>query len=135
MSESFICKSLQSQLEEIVRSGQVSDTQLQSMLTCKKNYEFDFTLVDIREIFEYSDASIVGCDMLLPTSTIHQHMDKLENIKETFIVLYCRTGNRTDQMLFILKRMGFKKIAHLSEGIVDYSGEIAKNAPLPNEIG
>jgi predicted sulfurtransferase len=59
-------------------------------------------------------------------------MNKLENIKDKFIVLYCRTGSRTGQMLYILKRMGFQKIAHLSDGIVQYSGAKLKNAPLPN---
>jgi rhodanese-related sulfurtransferase len=133
MQQTFTCKEFLNQnLESIIQKGQVSDAQLKAMLTCRKNNELDFVLIDIREMFEYSDKSIQGCDLLLPTSTMHMNMDKLEDIKEKLIVLYCRTGNRTDQMLFILRRMGFPKIAHLTDGIVDYSGEVLKNAPLPN---
>jgi len=122
---SFTCKDIESLGTEL------SDTELKELLTCKENGEVEFQLIDIREMFEYSDLSIKGTDILFPTSTMHMHMDVLEKIKDDFIILYCRTGSRTGQMLNILKRMGFKKIAHLSNGIVQFSGEKLKNAPLP----
>jgi rhodanese-related sulfurtransferase len=126
---SFTCKDIEH------LGTQLSDTELKELLTCKENGEVDFKLIDIREMFEYSDLSIKGTDMLFPTSTMHMHMDELEKIKDSFIILYCRTGSRTGQMLNILKRMGFTKIAHLSDGIVQFSGEKLKNAPLPNQKG
>jgi len=122
---SFTCKDIESLGTEL------SDTELKELLICKENGEVDFKLIDIREMFEYSDLSIKGTDILFPTSTMHMHMNELEKIKDSFIILYCRTGSRTGQMLNILKRMGFRKIAHLSDGIVQFSGEKLKNAPLP----
>ena len=127
MNESFTCRDFE------CKNGQISDFELKSLLTCRTNGEIKFELVDIREMFEYSDLSIKGTDLLLPTSTIHLHMDKLEEMKDSFIILYCRTGNRTRQMLNILTRMGFKKIAHLNKGIVQYSGEKLKNALIPEK--
>jgi rhodanese-related sulfurtransferase len=124
---SFTCKDIESLGTEL------SDIELKELLTCRENGKIAFQLIDIREMFEYSDLSIKGTDILFPTSTMHMHMDVLEKIKESFIILYCRTGSRTGQMLNILKRMGFKKIAHLSDGIVQFSGEKLKNAPLPNQ--
>lgn len=123
---SFTCKDIEDLGQEL------SDAQLKKLLTCRENNEIDFKLIDIREMFEYSDLSIENTDMLFPTSIMHMHMEELEKIKESFIILYCRTGSRTGQMLNILKRMGFKKIAHLSDGIVQFSGKKLKNAPLPN---
>lgn len=123
---SFTCKDIEN------LGFELSDTELKELLTCRKNGEVAFQLIDIREMFEYSDLSIKGTDILFPTSTMHMHMDELEKIKNDFIILYCRTGSRTGQMLNILKRMGFTKIAHLSDGIVQFSGEKLKNAPLPN---
>ena len=120
-----ICKDLDA------LGSELSDSQLKKLLECREDGKVDFTLIDIREMFEYSDLSIKNTDMLLPTSTIHMYMNKLEQLKDSFIVLYCRTGNRTGQMLHILKRMGFHKIAHLSDGIVQFSGEKLRNAPLP----
>jgi len=122
---SFTCKDVHN------LSPELSDSDLKTLLTCRENHEIDFTLVDIREMFEYSDLSIKGTDLLLPTSNMHLHMDKIESIKDSVIVLYCRTGSRTGQMLNILKRMGFEKISHLSDGIMQFSGEKLKNAPLP----
>lgn len=123
----FTCKDIKSLGTEI------SDSQLKTLLTCRNNGEVDFKLVDIRELFEYTNLSIKNTDILFPTSSMHIHMDELEKIKESFIILYCRTGNRTGQMLQILYRMGFKKVAHLSDGIVQFSGETLKNAPIPNQ--
>jgi len=120
-----ICKNLDT------LGNELSDSQLKQLLDCRENGEVEFTLIDIREMFEYSDLSIKNTDMLLPTSTIHMYMNKLEQLKDSFVVLYCRTGNRTGQMLHILRRMGFDKIAHLSNGIVQFSGEKLRNAPLP----
>ncbi|WP_458701527.1 rhodanese-like domain-containing protein [Sulfurospirillum sp. 1307] len=125
----FTCKELYDSI-----TPYISDEVLQNLLTCRDNNEIDFSLIDIREVFEYTDLSIKGTDLLLPTSMIHMHMDKLEKLRDKLIVLYCRTGNRTGQMLHILDRMGFTKIAHLSDGIVRYSGEKLKNAPLPNKL-
>lgn len=136
MAEPLACKdyfdNIDEQIEHICENGQVSDWQLKSLLTCRSEQKINFLLIDIREMYEYSDKSIEGTDMLLPTSTIHLHIDNLEEKKDNFIILYCRTGSRTGQMLQILRRMGFNKMAHLSEGIVAYSGATLKNAPIPN---
>jgi rhodanese-related sulfurtransferase len=119
--------------ERCIQTLQVSDKDLLELLTCKEQNLLDFLLVDIREIFEYMNQSIAGTDLLLPTTTLHETIGILEENKEKFILLYCRTGNRTSHVLGILKRKGFEKIAHLSDGIVGYSGKKLKNAPLPQE--
>jgi len=136
MSDTLTCKesfeNIDEQLESIYQNGQISDWQLQSLLTCRDEGKVDFLLVDIREIYEYSELSIKGNDLLYPTSTLHLHIEKLEKVKDKFIILYCRRGNRTLQVLQALNRMEFKKVAHLSEGIITYTGEMLKNAELPN---
>lgn len=136
MSRSFICKTLkESTFAEIFQTNQVSDQQLQDMLTCREQKELDFTLIDIREDFEFRDLSIKGCDLLLPTSTIHQHMEALEErFKDKPIILYCRTGVRTGHMIKVLKRMGFTYVAHLTLGITQYSGITLKNATVSTFI-
>jgi len=125
-------------LEEIksrvFSSGEASDKELQKLLEHKEKNKFDFKLIDIREIYEYSDKSISYTDLLCPTTLFHKHIEELEKIKDEYIVLYCRTGNRTGQVLSILKRMGFNKIAHLTQGIVAYSGKTSKNAKIPKNI-
>lgn len=129
--ENSICQKV---YDECLQTHEISDEQLQELLTCKDNGQLDFLLVDIREMFEYTNLSIKGTDLLIPTSIIHEKLSLLEEKKDKFIILYCRTGNRTSFTMFALKRMGFLKIAHLTNGIVSYTGETIKNAPLPNDF-
>jgi rhodanese-related sulfurtransferase len=122
------------ELEKMLSTKEMSGEMLETLLEARKNGEIDFHLVDIREVFEYNQSSIVGTDLLIPTSMIQAHLDKLEAIKDEPIVLYCRTGNRTGQVMYALDNMGYPKVVHLSHGIIAYHGETVSGAELPNEL-
>ena len=121
-------------VQTVTKSCEVSGEALHVMLNLRVQKRVDFMLIDVREMYEYSQSSIRGTDMLLPTSTIHQHMDELKKLASKLLIFYCHTGGRTSQMIFILRRMGFSNIAHLSGGIDAFHGEKLKNAPLPKNI-
>ncbi|MBV5279005.1 MAG: rhodanese-like domain-containing protein [Campylobacteraceae bacterium] len=121
-------------IKNVTQSAEISAQELRFLLDCREKNKVHFTLIDIREIIEYSTISIKGTDLLLPTSNIHTCMNQLQKLKENFLIFYCRSGNRTAQMLQILRRMGFTNIAHLSRGIIDFGGEKLKNAPLPKNM-
>ncbi len=124
----------QNDYKKMLQNEQISSKILETLLKAREEKIIDFKLIDIREIYEYTDASIKGTDILLPTSAMHLHMNLLEEQKNEHIILYCRTGNRTGHVMMILKRMGFAKISHLTYGIMDYRGEILRGAPLPNKL-
>ncbi len=130
----MVTNDLEEVKNRVFSSNQAKDEDLQNLLKYRQDGKFDFKLIDIREIYEYSDMSIDGTDLLYPTTLFHKYIDDLNKMKESYIILYCRTGNRTGQVLGILKRMEFDKIAHLTQGIVAYSGKTSKNAKLPNNI-
>jgi len=117
--------------ETLLKKGEISDDELKELLELRSSKEIDFKLIDIRELYEYKEKSISGTDHLYPTSKLHLHVKDFEKIKQSSIILYCRTGNRTGEVLRILKRMGFERVAHLSKGIVDFSGEIKTDADEP----
>ena len=121
-------------VQTLKRSAEVSGDELHVLLSLRLKKRLDFTLIDIRETYEYAQESIKGTDLLLPTSTIHLHMDELKKLSHKLLIFYCHTGGRTAQMIFILRRMGFTNIAHLSGGIDEFHGEKLKNAPLPKNI-
>lgn len=119
----------------VFSSANASSADLEALLAMRANHEINFWLIDIREEMEYLDKSIVGTDYLFPTTLLHIHIKTLEKLKEDPIILYCRTGNRTGQVLGILKfQMGFTKIAHLTDGIVAYRGGKSSNAKIPNKL-
>ena len=119
--------------ERVFSSGQMQSNDLERLLNYRQEDKIDFKLIDIREIYEYSDQSIDGTDLLYPTTLFHKYIDDLNAIKDENIILYCRTGNRTEQVLRILKTMGFVNIAHLTLGIISYRGKTSKNAKLPQK--
>ncbi len=121
-------------LQSIAKNHEISSDELQFLLSRREKGLVDFLLIDIREMYEYSAVSIKGTDLLLPTSMIHQHLDELAKQKDRLMIFYCRSANRTFQLISILKRMGYSRIAHLDGGIVEYLGEKVKNAPLPNTL-
>ncbi len=122
------------ELESILSNKNISSSELITLLEARKEGKIKFHLVDIREVYEYASSSIDGTDLLLPTSSIQQHLPKLEAIKDEPIVLYCRTGNRTGQIMYALDNMGFSKVSHLAQGIIAYSGATSHDAKLPNEL-
>jgi rhodanese-related sulfurtransferase len=122
------------ELEEMLKNPQMSSSELEILLEARKNKEINFTLIDIREVFEYTQRSIDGSDMLIPTSMIQNHMNIFEELKESPIVLYCRTGARTGQAMMALRRMGYENVVHLSMGIMSYGGKTSSDAEIPNEL-
>jgi len=121
-------------VKTVTKSCEVSGEELHVMLSLRAQKRLDFVLIDIREMYEYSESSIKGTDMLMPTSTIHQHMDELKKLANKLLIFYCHVGGRTTQMIFILRRMGFSNIAQLSGGIDAFHGDKLKNAPLPKTM-
>lgn len=134
MSLSSEDESMSILVQTITKSHEVSADELQFLLASRAKGKIKFYLIDIREINEYSAQSIKGTDFLFPTSTIHSHLDELAKLKDHLMIFYCRSASRTHQLIHILKRMGYTKIAHLDGGIIEYFGEKLKNAPLPNNI-
>jgi rhodanese-related sulfurtransferase len=134
IKNSMATRKLEELIKRVFETSQASDEDLQKLLELRENKKFDFKLVDIREVYEYTDRSIDGTDLLYSTTLFHKYIDELNEIKDEYIVLYCRTGSRTGQVLGILKRMGYGKAAHLSMGIMSYSAKTSKNAKLPKNI-
>lgn len=120
------------ELEKMLQNQEMSSAELQTLLKAREEGEIDFVLMDVREVYEYVDRSIKGADILLPTTQMNNKLNVFEELKEKPVVLYCRTGSRTGQVMYALRNMGYNNIVHLSPGIMGYFGETEHNAPLPN---
>ncbi len=119
------------ELEKMLQNQEMSSQELQTLLKAREEGKIDFVLMDVREVFEFTDQSIKGADILLPTSEMNQKLHVFDELKDKPVVLYCRTGSRTGQVMYILRNMGYTNIVHLSNGIMGYFGETEHNAPLP----
>ncbi len=110
-------------LRELLAKKNLQSRELLELLKARKEGKINFTLIDIREQFEYDEAYIDGCDELLPTSKFQEWASKLLERKNENIIIYCRTGNRTGQVQSILTQHGLN-VPHLVYGIVDYQGDL-----------
>jgi len=84
----------------------------------------DFTLVDVREQWEYNICHIEGA-RLIPVNQIHGRVSELDPSKET--VLYCHHGSRSAFVLQKLKSLGFKKLKNLDGGIEAWADEVEQD--------
>ena len=119
---------------EMLQTAQLGSSALELLLEARKRGEVDFKLVDVREVFEYTNNSITGTDLLIPTSMIQKHVNQFEAMKDEPVILYCRTGNRTGYVMSALHNMGLKNVIHLSAGIVSFGGETEMGAEIPNPL-
>jgi len=85
-----------------------------------------FTLLDVREPFEYEIARIPGAT-LIPLGTVAARVSELNPNEE--IVLQCKGGVRSAQALGILQQAGFTKLKNLKGGILAWSSDVDPSVP------
>jgi adenylyltransferase/sulfurtransferase len=80
-------------------------------------------LLDIREPFEKAIANIGGT--LIPMSELKQRLDDLPRNKDEEIIVYCRTGSRSHNvMLYLTEEAGYTNVKNLLGGIYAWNEKI-----------
>jgi phage shock protein E len=69
-------------------------------------------IIDVREPFEYESGHIAGALNIPPTALLSgaSALDALD--KATELIVYCRTGSRSNASIQILKQMGFTNLVN-----------------------
>lgn len=79
-------------------------------------------IIDVREPFEYESGHAEGA-INIPPADLMANPTELNRInRDTKIIVYCRTGSRSNASIQILKQMGF---TNLINGI--NAGHVTKN--------
>ncbi len=84
-------------------------------------------LIDIRETFEYRQASIEGSE-LIPMRTVPQALDSLE-AEESPLIVFCHHGMRSLQIVNWLREQGVERCSSMEGGIDRWSLEIDPAVP------
>jgi adenylyltransferase/sulfurtransferase len=83
-------------------------------------------LVDVREASEYEISNIGG--RLLPWSSLKQHTDLLDPLRNQRLVVHCRSGQRSAQAVrWLLEEQGFEEVYNLEGGILAWSEAVDPN--------
>ena len=79
------------------------------------------TFVDVREQSEYDTEHIQGA-ILLPLGTIEDDAETVLSNKDAIYIIYCRSGNRSNQAAIKLVNLGYKNIYDMG-GIINWNYE------------
>lgn len=90
--------------------GDVSVEDAKTLIESRPN----LIILDVRTQEEYDDGHIEGA-LLIPVSELEDRLDEIS--KNSEILVYCRTGNRSSNAVNILTKNGFTKIFHMVDGI------------------
>jgi len=92
----------------------------------------DFIILDIRTPGEFSAGHIAGARMIdFYAKSFAKEFRSLDRNK-TYLV-YCRSGNRSGQLMQAVEKMDFKKVYNMKSGLVDWVGQGFKLIPSQPE--
>jgi len=87
-----------------------------------------FTLLDVREPWEFETARIEGAK-LMPMGDIPSRANQ-ELDPESHIVVYCHHGVRSMNVTAWLRQQGFEKAQSMAGGIDDWSRRVDQKVPV-----
>lgn len=89
---------------------------VKATITCEEMKDLvdteDAILIDVRSKEEYKEGHLEGA-INLDYSTIGEKIESKVKSKDTKIVVYCRSGNRSAQALQTLKDLGYESVYDL----------------------
>ena len=98
-----------------------------SELAAKLQRGDGLVLVDVREPHELDISQLPGA-RLIPLGELPTRMGELDEGSE--IVLFCRTGSRSERALAMLRGAGFNRARHLAGGINAWAREVDQSLPV-----
>src|SRR5215813_2782237 len=95
-------------------------------LKAKMDRGDNFVLVDVREPEEFAICRIPG-STLIPKATVPERLHELSSADE--IVVHCRSGVRSGQVVDLMKQAGYRKVKNLVGGILRWSDDVDPTVP------
>lgn len=76
-------------------------------------------LIDVREPEEYAEYNINGT--LIPLGRIlSMQLDELEDLKDSELIIHCRSGKRSVQACMVLEQVGFSNVVNVLGGALEW---------------
>jgi len=122
------CGTISDAAAEAARDSTISVHELKEMLDARARGERDFVLIDVREPTEWEIATIEGAEFIPKGEFLDgSALEKVPNDKQ--IVLHCKVGGRSAEVLAVLHGAGFSDAIHVGGGINAWSLQVDPNTP------
>ncbi len=122
------CGTISDAAAEAARDSTISVHDLKQMLEERERGERDFVLIDVREPIEWEIATIEGAELIPKGEFLDgSALEKLPTDKP--IVLHCKVGGRSAEVLAVLHGAGFSDAVHVGGGINAWSLQVDPDTP------
>ena len=122
------CGAVSNEAAAAVVDSTINVKQLSSMLEERKRGERDFVLIDVREPNEFEIVSIPG-SVLIPKNEFLMG-NALANLpQDKQVVLHCKVGGRSAEVLAVVKGAGFADAIHVGGGVIAWVNQIEPEKP------
>jgi len=119
------CGTISDEAAQAAMGSTVSVRQLKDMMDAGE----DFLLVDVREPNEYEIVSIPG-SVLIPKDQFLNGSALADMPQDRPVVVYCKSGQRSAEVLAVLKGAGFADARHVGGGVVAWVNQIEPDKPV-----
>jgi molybdopterin/thiamine biosynthesis adenylyltransferase/rhodanese-related sulfurtransferase len=118
------CGAVSEEAEAAVVGSTISAKDLAAML----DRGDDFLLVDVREPNEYEIVSIPGATLIPKGEFLNgSALERMPQDKQ--IVLHCKSGARSAEVLAVLKAAGFSDAVHVGGGVLAWVNQVDPSLP------
>ena len=124
----LFCGAVSEEASEAVKDSTISVRQLKDMLDERDRGERDFVLIDVREPNEWDIVNIPGAE-LVPKGQFLTGAALADLPQDKQIVLHCKVGGRSAEVLAIVKSAGFSDAIHVGGGVVAWVDQIEPDKP------
>ena len=122
------CGAISDEAAVAAKGSTINVVELKDLIDARDAGDDDFLLVDVREPGEYEIVSIPGA-VLMPKGEFLNGA-ALESLPtDRRIVVHCKSGVRSAEVLAVLKGAGFADAVHVGGGVVAWVNQIEPHKP------
>jgi adenylyltransferase/sulfurtransferase len=122
------CSAISDEAADAAVGSTISVRDLEGMLREREAGERDFMLVDVREQNEYEINRIPG-SVLVPKGDFLNGTALGQLPQDKPVVLHCKSGQRSAEVLAIVKGAGFSDAVHVGGGVVAWVDQVDPSQP------
>ena len=122
------CGTISEQAADAAVDSTINAKQLKDMLDARERGEKDFLLVDVREPGEYEIVNIPGA-VLIPKGEFLNGNAISQMPQDKPVVVHCKSGVRSAEVLAVLKGAGFADATHVGGGVLAWVTQIEPDKP------
>ena len=110
------------QSEETKGYENIDGKQTEKLLNSDK----DVLIIDVRSEYEYEKGHLLNAINLPYHDDFKSELNEIIDYKDKIILVYCRSGNRSEKAAVKLVDNGFKNVKNVTDGVDEYDYKLVK---------